>query len=313
MLKMRWSGKPLLVLLGPTAVGKTSLAIELAEALGGEIIGADSRQVYRQMDIGTAKPTPSQCQQIPHHLINLINPDQNLSLAEYQTQAYTAIEAILERNHLPMLVGGTGQYITAVTEGWSIPAVPPNEALREELESFAREHGAVALYQRLEDVDPSAAKGIDYRNVRRVIRALEVHMTTGIPISVLQQKRPTHYRTYQLGLTLDRDALYAQADQRVDQMILDGFVDEVEALLEKGYDPQLPSMSGLGYRQIAAHLNKAISLADAITDTKHATHDFIRRQFTWFRGHDNGILWHNRRDIDTGRLIKSIAQWLQQD
>jgi len=120
MLKMRWSGKPLLVLLGPTAVGKTSLAIELAEALGGEIIGADSRQVYRQMDIGTAKPTPSQCQQIPHHLINLINPDQNLSLAEYQAQAYTAIEAILERNHLPMLVGGTGQYITAVTEGWSI-------------------------------------------------------------------------------------------------------------------------------------------------------------------------------------------------
>jgi tRNA dimethylallyltransferase len=313
MLKMRWSDKPLLVLLGPTAVGKTSLAIELAEALHGEIIGADSRQVYRQMDIGTAKPTLSQCQQIPHHLINLINPDQNLSLAEYQAQAYAAIEGILERNHLPMLVGGTGQYITAVTEGWSIPAVPPNETLREELEGFAHEYGAAALYQRLEDVDPSAAKVIDYRNVRRVIRALEVYMTTGIPISVLQQKRPTPYRTYQLGLTLDRDTLYAQADQRVDQMIQDGFVDEVQALLEKGYDPQLPSMSGLGYRQIAAHLKKEISLAEAITDTKHATHDFIRRQFTWFKGHDNGILWHNSRDIDISKLIKSIAHWLQQD
>ncbi len=310
---MRWSGKPLLVVLGPTAIGKTRLAIELAAALQGEIIGADSRQVYRQMDIGTAKPTPEQRQQIPHHLIDFIDPDRNLSLAEYQAEAYKLIDEVLERDHLPMLVGGTGQYITAVTEGWSIPAVPPDDALRETLEAFAREHGSVALHQRLEQVDPAAARAIDYRNVRRVIRALEVYMTTGFPITVLQQKRPTPYRTYQLGLTLDRDALYTQADQRVDQMIRDGFIDEVQSLLDHGYDPQLPSMSGLGYRQMASYLREQSSLEGAIAETKHATHDFIRRQFTWFKGHDRGILWHNMNVVDSSNLASQLADWLEQD
>jgi tRNA dimethylallyltransferase len=310
---MRWGGKPLLVILGPTAVGKTGLAIEVASALDGEIIGADSRQIYRHMDIGTAKPTPQQRQQIPHHLIDLVDPNENLSLAQYQQQANTAIDDMFDRGCLPLVVGGTGQYITALIEGWSIPAVPPNETLRAELETFAHEHGADVLHRRLRQVDEAAAAGIDYRNTRRVIRALEVYMTTGRPISDLQEKHPPPYRTYQLGLTLDRDALYAQADQRVDQMVQNGFVEEVQVLLNRGYDPQLPSMSGLGYRQMAAHLRGTMTLTEAIAETKHATHDFIRRQYTWFKGHDNGILWHNREGIVLQDLIETVTRWLQQE
>lgn len=308
---MHWSGKPLLVILGPTAVGKTGLALEIASALNGEIIGADSRQIYRFMDIGTAKPTPAQRQQIPHHLIDLVEPDVNLSLAEYQQHAYAAIESVLARNHLPLLVGGTGQYITAIIEGWSIPAVAPNDALRAELEEFAVEQGAAALHTRLQQVDAEAAATIDFRNVRRVVRALEVYMTTGMPISILQRKRPPPYRLYQIGLTLEREALYAQADTRVDQMVRDGFVDEVQGLLDKGYSPRLPSMSGLGYREIATNLLRGIPLPETIAAIKHATHDFIRRQYTWFKGHDNGILWHNRDTMNVKVLIDTIAQRLE--
>jgi tRNA dimethylallyltransferase len=311
MPKMHWSGKPLLVILGPTAVGKTGLALEIASALNGEIIGADSRQIYRFMDIGTAKPTPAQRQQIPHHLIDLVEPDVNLSLAEYQQHAYAAIESVLARNHLPLLVGGTGQYITAIIEGWSIPAVAPNDALRAELEEFAVEQGAAALHTRLQQVDAEAAATIDFRNVRRVVRALEVYMTTGMPISILQRKRPPPYRLYQIGLTLEREALYAQADTRVDQMVRDGFVDEVQGLLDKGYSPRLPSMSGLGYREIATNLLRGIPLPETIAAIKHATHDFIRRQYTWFKGHDNGILWHNRDTMNVKVLIDTIAQRLE--
>lgn len=309
---MPWAEKPLLVIFGPTAVGKTSLAIEIAEALNGEIIGADSRQIYRYMDIGTAKPTPTQRQQIPHHMIDVVDPDVNLSLAEYQQQASQAIDEVLGRRHLPLLVGGTGQYITALIEGWSIPAVPPNESLRAELEAFANEHGAIVLHRRLRDIDPKAADSIDYRNVRRVIRALEVYETTGTPISVLQQKRPPHYRLRQIGLTMDREALYTQADERVIQMVEDGFVEEVKGLLNRGYHPRLPSMSGLGYREIAAHVLDHVPLTQAIEDTQHATHDFIRRQYTWFKGHDDGILWHNRGGLHIKELIVQLTAWLQQ-
>jgi tRNA dimethylallyltransferase len=309
---MRLAGN-LLVILGPTAVGKTGLAIELAQALDGEIISADSRQIYRFMDIGTAKPTPAQRQAVPHHLLDVVNPDENLALARYQKLAYQAIDAVHQRGHLPLLVGGTGQYITAVVEGWTIPEVPPNNLLRAELEAFAAEHGSQALHDRLAALDPTAAASIDHRNVRRVVRALEVCLETGQPISELQRKQPPPYRRIRtLGLTLERETLYRTADTRVDQMMAEGFLDEVSHLLEMGYSPTLPSMSGLGYAQLSAHLAGGVSLEQAVEDTKHATHDFIRRQYTWFRGHDNGILWHNRETMDIAAFMDEAARWAQE-
>jgi tRNA dimethylallyltransferase len=279
-------------------VGKTSLALELAQRVSGEIVSADSRQVYRYMDIGTAKPTPEQQSAVPHHLIDIVDPDENLALAQFQALAYTAIDDIHERGGIPLLVGGTGQYISAVIDGWSIPAVPPNDALRAELESFARDQGSMALHDRLASLDATAAANIPYQNVRRVIRALEVCIETGQQITELQRKSPPPYQVVIHGLTLDRDDLYEQADRRVDLMIEQGFVEEVARLLEMGYPRTLPSMSGLGYREIARYLDGEIPLDTAILLTKNATHDFIRRQYTWFRKMGERVMWHNVRQVD---------------
>lgn len=291
------TGKPLYVILGPTAVGKTGLAIDFAAQVGGEIVGADSRQIYRDMDIGTAKPTAQQQAVIQHHLIDIVDPDEDISLAQIQRLAYAAINDIHARGKIPLLVGGTGQYISAIIDGWSIPAVPPNEALRAELEAYAAAHGAQALHDRLRVLDAAAADNIPYQNIRRVVRALEVCIETGQPITELQRKSPPPYDVTVYGLTLDREELYQQADRRVDEMIEAGFVDEVRRLLERGYSRRLPSMSGLGYREIAAFLADEIPLADAVMLTKNATHDFIRRQYTWFRKMGERVLWHNVRQI----------------
>lgn len=313
MSRTRLTGDPpLIVILGPTAVGKTALAIELALAIGGEIISADSRQIYRFMDIGTAKPTPEQRQRVPHHLLDVVNPDENLALAQFQRLAYAAIRDILDRERIPILVGGTGQYLTAVVEGWRIPEVAPNQMLRAELEAFAAQHGALALHQRLAQVDPAAARAIDPRNVRRVVRALEVCLETGQPISALQRKQPPPYRIVQHGLTLERAALYRRADDRLDDMLRQGFLEEIRQLLARGYDPHLPSMSGLGYRQLIPHLLHGQPLGEALAAARHATHDFIRRQYTWFRGHDSGILWHNMDDLAANRFIEAVERWLRE-
>ncbi|MEP6987636.1 MAG: tRNA (adenosine(37)-N6)-dimethylallyltransferase MiaA, partial [Chloroflexota bacterium] len=278
----------------------------------GEIISADSRQIYRLMDIGTAKPTTEQQAAVPHHLIDVVNPDENLSLAEYQRLARTAIDTIHTKGNVPLLVGGTGQYITALVEGWSIPQVAPNEALRTELEHFAERDGAAALHQRLETLDPKAALNIDYRNVRRVIRALEVCIIAGEPISELQRKQPPDYDMLHIGLTTEREHLYEQADKRVDLMIQDGFLSEVEGLLNAGYSRKLPSMSGLGYAELTAYLLDHLSLEEAVTLTKNNTHDFIRRQYTWFRGHDPGILWHNISNDNFEIIFDIVDGWLKE-
>lgn len=307
---MRLAGKPLLVILGPTAVGKTGLAIEIAKRINGEIISADSRQIYRQMDIGTAKATPEQQAAVRHHLIDVVEPDGNLSLAEYQKLAREAIDQIHSIGLVPLLVGGTGQYITALVEGWSIPQVAPDELLRAELEVFAQSEGAAALHKRLETLDPTAAAAIDYRNVRRVIRALEVCIVSGEPISELQRKQPPDYDMLHLGLTMERDDLYRQADTRIDVMMQEGFLEEVKRLLDAGYNRKLPSMSGLGYAELSAHLLDQIPLTEAVILTKNNTHDFIRRQYTWFRGHDPGILWHNTSS-GSDRILELVDGWLK--
>lgn len=302
---------PLIIILGPTAVGKTTLSIELAKRLDGEIIGADSRQIYRHMDIGTAKPTPDEQAQIPHHLIDIIDPDYNLTVAEYQDRTYQKINDLHKQGKLPFLVGGTGQYITAVEEGWSIPRVPPNHELRAELEAYVEEHDAQALHNRLEQVDVISAEKIHPNNVRRVVRALEVYMETGEPISKLQQKKPPPYRILTYGLRLDRVILYPRADQRVDMMIEQGFVNEVRQLIKMGYNRDLPSMTGLGYLEIAEHLLDDAPLDEAIQKTKFSTHEFIRRQDVWFRGHDNGILWHNVEELNVDSIEQSIRDWIE--
>jgi tRNA dimethylallyltransferase len=305
-------GKPLLIILGATAVGKTALAIELAQHLNAEIISADSRQIYRHMTIGTAKPTPEQLGKVPHHLIDLVNPDENLTLVDYQEHAYRLIDELHADSKLPMLVGGTGQYITAIADGWAIPRVPPNIPLRQELEAYANEYGVQALHDRLSALDPEYAARTHPNNVRRVVRALEVCIETNDTMTNQQQKRPSPHRIHTLGLMMPREKLYARADLRFDMMMQDGFLQEVQALLAMGYDRTLPSMSGVGYLELIAHLAGELSLEEAIQRSKFSTHDFIRRQEVWFKGHDNGILWHNSEEVNVSELIQALQEWREE-
>lgn len=281
---------PLLVVVGPTATGKSSLAVALAQRLRGEIISADSRQLYQGMDIGTAKPTPAERALVPHHLLDTITPDTPYTLTQYQADAQAAIAAIHERGHLPVLVGGTGLYIRAVVDNLAIPEVPPQWELRRALEEQAASEGAAALHARLAALDPVSAARIDAANVRRVIRALEVCLATGQPFSTLQGARPSPYRPLLLGLTCERARLYARADRRIDAMLVAGLVDEVRALAARGYDWHLPAMTSLGYGEMGAYLRGETSLEEAITRLKFNTHSYIRRQYSWFRP-DARIRW----------------------
>ncbi len=303
---------PLVIVLGATATGKTDFAIALAQALNGEIVGADSRQIYRYMDIGTAKPSKAQRAAVPHHLIDVVDPDATLSLAEYQDQAYAAIADIHARDKLPLLVGGTGQYLTAIEEGWSIPRVPPHPDLRAELEAYARAHGEDALHRRLRELDPEYAARTHPNNVRRVVRALEVCLLSGSTMTEQQRKRPRPFRIYRLGLTMPRTELYERANARVLAMMAQGFLPEVEGLLARGYARTLPAMSGLGYLELCQHLLDGLPLADAIARTQYNTHDFIRRQEVWFKGHDNGILWHNSLELHVDDHITALTRWLKE-
>lgn len=295
---------PLVAIVGPTAIGKTALSLGIAEARpewNCEIVSADSRQIYRYMDTGTGKATLGERACVPHHLIGIVNPDQSYTLAEYQEAAMGAIRRIHERGGLPLLVGGSGLYVQAVLEGLAIPAVPPNPELRAQLEAEAAAHGAEALHARLAALDPLAAANIDLRNVRRVIRALEVTLATGKPFSEQRQRRPVAYRILTLGLTAPRPILYERIDRRIDAMFVEGFVDEVRQLNAMGFGCDLPSMSGIGYAQICAYLNGDISLEQAIVDTKHATHRFARHQYAWFRPRDPNIHWI---DITEGQTVE---------
>ena len=288
---------PLVALVGPTASGKTALALALAERLppalglrGAEIVSADSRQVYRLMNIATAKPTAEEQAQVPHHLLDVVWPDESYTLAEYQRDAQAAIAAIWARERLPLLVGGTGLYVRAVVDGLAIPEVAPQPALRAELEAEAAQRGLGALLERLRALDPVAAERIDALNARRVIRALEVCIVSGRPFSEQQGRRPTPYHTVALGLTMPREALYARADARIGAMLAAGLVAETEALVARGYAWSLPAMSSLGYREIGAYLRGEATLAEAVLRFELATHAYIRRQMSWFRS-DKRIHW----------------------
>lgn len=297
---------PLVVLIGPTAVGKTETALKLAQALSGEIISADSRQIYRYMDIGTAKPTSAQQAQAQHHLIDIIDPDQAYNVTDFQHDALAIINRLHHQGRLPLLVGGTGQYVSAVVQGWRFPGVEANMALRQELEAYAESNGWQALLERLRQVDPVTAAQIDGRNVRRVVRALEVCIESGEPFSNFQRKSPPSYTMKTFGLTLEREALYQRADQRVNAMLAAGFVDEVQALIAQGYALTLPAMSALGYLQIGYYLRDMMSLDEAIQELKRATRSFIRRQYTWFRKYNSEAIWVEADAHAAERILEMI-------
>jgi tRNA dimethylallyltransferase len=281
----------LVVIVGPTGIGKTALSIRLAQTLNGEIVSADSRQIYRGMDVGTAKPTPKEQARVPHHLIDIITPDEAFSLAEFQERAYAAIDDVAGRGRLPVLVGGSGQYVRAVIEGWVIPRVPPDPELRDRLSAEAERDGRQALYDRLIALDPDAAGLIDARNLRRVIRAMEVCLKTGRPFSEQRGKQPPPYTILQFGLTLDRETLYRRVDARIEAMIEAGLVDEVGGLLAQGYGWELPAMSSLGYLQLKGYVQGTLSLDEAVAWIKKDTRRFIRQQSNWFRPGDARIHW----------------------
>ncbi len=301
--------KRLVAIVGPTGIGKSRLALHLASIFQGEIVSADSRQVYRYMDIGTAKPTPQELNSIPHYLINIINPDDDFSLATYQELANKAINDIHRRGKLPFLVGGTGLYVKAVLEGWDIPRVSPDKDFRYNIGQRVNESNIDEIYQELVIADPDAAAKIDRRNVRRVIRALEVKSKAGQAFSQLGRKTPPAFTPFIIGLTAERSTLYRIVDQRVDKMIEQGLVQEVEKLLKMGYVFSLPSMSGIGYRQIGQYIKGELTLEAAIQKIKTETHRFIRHQYAWFRLKDENIHWfdiEHMKEIDIEKALKTF-------
>lgn len=297
---------PLILLIGPTAVGKTEIAIRLAETMDGEIVSADSRLFYRGMDIGTAKPTPAEQARVHHHLIDVAEPDETWSLAQFQQEARRVIADIHARGKLPFLVGGTGQYVRAVTEGWSPPEVKPDERLRSELEKLKADQGIYWLHDRLKLLDPEAAAKIDARNARRTIRALEVILSTGRRFSEQRGQAESPYRLIAVGLTRPREELYARVDARIESMFEAGFVDEVRRLLEKGYSPELPSMSGIGYRECVGVVKGQLTEEQAKVQIRRATRVFVRRQANWFKPADESIHWFTVRENTEDEIRKFL-------
>jgi tRNA dimethylallyltransferase len=308
---MGTSGKPPLVaVVGPTGVGKTALSLRLAGDVGGEVVSADSRQIYRHMDIGTAKPSAEERALVPHHLLDVAEPHEHFSLALYQEMAFGAIDDILARGQVPLLVGGTGLYVRAVVDNLAIPRVPPHPDWRAEWQAVAESEGVEALHRRLQEVDPDAARRIDPRNLRRVIRALEVHRAIGEPFSRVGGARDARYEVNRIGLTMERSLLYTRIDARVDSMMARGLLDEVRRLLASGYSPQLPSLSGLGYRHLIDHLEGPDDLEEAVRKIKRDTRRYVQQQYNWFRLTDGRIRWFDVREALYEEIRSSVLDFL---
>lgn len=286
------SKPPLLVLIGPTAIGKTKLSIEIAKHYGCEIISGDSMQVYRGMDIGTAKIKPDEMEGIPHHMIDICDPTYPFSAAEFQDRVRKLIEEIRSRGKLPFIVGGTGLYIESFCYNFRFSEAGSDESFREEQRRFVEEHGEEALHAKLRSVDPGSADKLHPRDTRRVIRALEVHHTTGRTLSQLlsEQTRESPYELCIVGLTTDREILYKRIEDRIDAMLEEGLVGEVRGLLDRGVGRRSISMQGLGYKEIAAYLEGESEYEAAVELLKKNTRHFAKRQLSWFR-HMKDIEW----------------------
>ena len=282
---------PIVAVVGPTAVGKTALAIALARGFGGEIINADSRQVYVGMDIGTAKPTAAEQAAARHHLIDFRSPGDPISLGEYLPMAREAIDDIAGRGHLPILCGGTGQYVWALLEGWRVPQVAPDPEFRRALEERVEREGAGVLWDELRRRDPERAESIGRSNVRRIIRALEVLHATGDRTEAEGRSAEPPYDALIIGLTSERGALYDHIDRRFDGMMEEGLLHEAKRLADHGFALGEGPLSGVGYSQLGAHLDGAMTLEDAVARAKTQTHRLVRRQNTWFKSSDERIAW----------------------
>ena len=312
----------LLAIVGPTGVGKSALAMRLAREFGGEIVGADSRQVYRYMSIGTAKPSDADRAEIPHHIVDIIEPSERYSLALFLRDAKRSIlNAQKERGRLPIVVGGTGQYVWALLEGWQVSDAKPNAKLRETLESRLKSEGVGALYEELRRLDSVAAERVDGRNPRRVIRALEIALSqdgdaaSNDGHAEQPRKIPPGYDAMVIGLTMERAALYERIDARIDAQIAAGWLDEVRELRELGYGVQDTALSGLGYAELIAHLDGDMTLADAVQRIKYRTHHYARQQYNWFRPGDERIRWLDAPvgDAEYEGLAGDVREWLNKD
>lgn len=298
--------RPLIVIVGPTAVGKTDLSIELAKDLNGEIVSADSRYLYKGMNIGTAKPDEGKLAEIKHHLIDVADIESPWSLAVYQEEALAAIENVLERGSIPILVGGTGQYIRAIIEGWKVPRLKSNDALRTILRQWADEIGPEGLYRRLSVLDKEAAENIDYRNLRRTIRALEVILSTGEKFSNQRRRNPINFQYKMIGLYRPREVLYQRIDFRIEKMIEEGFIAEVKGLLSQGYSLSDSPMTAIGYREVTQHLQDKMEREEALKSIKRRTKIFVRRQANWFKSDDPRIVWFDMNDHVKEEILKFI-------
>jgi len=291
-------------IVGPTGVGKTNLSLEIAEELNAEIISADSRYLYRRMDIGTAKPTREELNRIPHHFVNVAEIDTPWSMALFKSKALAAIKDIQKRQKLPLIVGGTGQYIRALIEGWDIPAQHNDPALREFIMKWSEEAGGNELHHRLSILDPEAAVSIDPRNVRRTVRALEVILHTGKKFSEQRSKKPIDFKYKIAGLTLPRELLYQRIDDRISNMINSGLITEVESLLADGFSLKDPPLSAIGYPEIIHFLQGNCSLEESIVEIKKRTRQFVRRQANWFKPTDDRIMWFDVSSNQREKIIR---------
>ena len=308
--------KPLVILTGPTAVGKTKASIGLAKAIGGEIISADSMQVYKQMDIGSAKIKPSEMDGIPHYLVDILEPDEEFHVVLFQQMAKQAIQKIYEKGKIPILVGGTGFYIQAVLYDIDFSENEKDTSYREELEKLAQTKGAEYLHDRLREVDEKSAQDIHANNVKRVIRALEYFHQTGEKISEHneeQRKKVSPYNFSYFVLNDERAHLYERINLRVDQMINEGLVREVQSLKEKGYTRDMVSMQGLGYKEMLDYLDNKCSLEEAVEIIKRDTRHFAKRQITWFK-RESDVTWIDKEEYDYNeeRILKAMLQELKE-
>lgn len=287
--------KPVIAVVGPTASGKTALSLRLAQQYNGEIISADSRQVYKYMDIGTDKLPVAKRQGIPHHLLDIVEPSQEFTVADFKRLALQAIEDIHQRGKLPILCGGTGLYLNVLLQNYQVPRIAPQTELRQKLEQYAQEHGTQALHQLLQQHDPASAATIHPNNVRYVIRALEICLTTNQKKE--NQKGETLFPYFTIGIYWPREILYERINQRVDELVERGLLNEVKTLLMQGYTEDSPAMSSLGYPEFIAYLKGSITLEAAVELLKKNTRNFCKRQLTWFR-RDNTIHWVDGKELE---------------
>ncbi len=303
--------RPLLIISGPTAVGKTDLSLEICREIGGEVINADSMQVYKRMDIGTAKLPKEDRAGIPHHLIDILDPTECFDVVRFKVEAKKCIEDICSRGRTPVLVGGTGFYIQAVLYDIDFSDEEPDETLRNELTEYAQTHGQNALHKRLSEIDKASAEAIHPNNVKRVIRAIEFYEKTHTPISLHndeQRKKESSYRFLYSVLTCDRNTLYSRIDKRVDQMIEQGLVSEVQALLNQGVTRKMTSMQGLGYKEMAGFLSGEYDLDEAVRILKRDTRHFAKRQLTWYK-REKEVTYFNKDEYESDKeLAKAIIE-----